>query len=113
MVYCGVAGNSAGVKSHKMKVYKEPCKNCLLSKEAIVNPKRKKQIISDCVQSQTHFICHKASIENKDICCKTFFDTLGDYSQLIRIAKRLNCIEFIELPDGEKLLSYNEINRAG
>lgn len=98
-------------KFETMKVYNKSCKNCLLSPDSIVSPKRRKEIINDCTTKQVHFICHKASINGENVCCKTFYDTLGFYSQLIRIAQRLNMIEFVDLPDEEKLPSYNDLTK--
>ena len=94
-----------------MEVYKECCKNCLLSKDSIVSQARRKEIVKGCIEDQSYFICHKASIEGKDIVCKTFFDTLGHYSQMIRISERLNMIKFVEQPEAEKLPSYNEMKK--
>ena len=82
-----------------MKVYKECCQNCLLSPNAIVSAKRRKEIIKSCTEEQTHFICHKASMKGEDVCCKTFYDKLGHISQMVRIAERLNVVEFIEQPE--------------
>lgn len=96
-----------------MKVYKECCKNCLLSPDSIVSPKRRKQIINGCIAKQTHFICHKATQEGSEILCKTFFDKLGHYSQMVRIAERLNMIEFVEQPIADKLPTFNEMERGG
>lgn len=93
-----------------LKVYSDCCKNCLLSKDRIVSPIRAKEIIKECVEKQIHFICHKASINGEDIVCKSFFDKLGHRSQLIRIAERLNAIEFIEQTDSEKLIPYDRHN---
>lgn len=91
-----------------MKVYKECCKNCLLSADSIVSNARRKEIIQGCVKSQTHFICHKASMNNEEILCKTFFDKLGHHSQMVRIAGRMNMIQYVDQPDAEKLPTYNE-----
>ncbi|HEY9364053.1 MAG TPA: hypothetical protein VIQ00_12365 [Chitinophagaceae bacterium] len=93
-----------------LKVYKECCKNCLISKDRIVSPERAKEILNECAENQTHFICHKASIEDKEIVCATFYKTLGYKSQMVRIAQRLNMIEFIDQPDCEKLPTYAEMN---
>jgi hypothetical protein len=93
-----------------MKVYKECCKNCLLSPDAIVSNKRRKEIIQGCVQEQTHFICHKASMRGEDVCCKTYYDTLGQHSQMVRIAQRLGMVEIIEQPKSEKLPTYREMS---
>ncbi len=40
----------------------------------------------------------------------TFYDKLGHYSQGIRIAERLNMIQFVEHTDNKKLKPYSEIN---
>lgn len=92
-----------------MKVYKECCKNCLLSKNSIVSPERRKEIIEGCAREQNHFICHKASMDDQEILCKTFFDKLGHHSQMVRIAQRLDMIEFVDQPEHEKLPTYNEM----
>ena len=91
-----------------MKVYKQPCKNCLLSKDRIVSGKRAKEIIKGCVQERTHFICHKASMNSEDVCCKTFFDTLGHVSKNIQFAKWLGVVKEVDLPDGDALIPYSK-----
>jgi len=93
-----------------MKVYKECCKNCLLSKDRIVSVKRVKEIINGCAKDQTHFICHKASLNDEEIVCKTFFDKFGHVSQMVRMSERLNMIEFIEQPQSEKLITHSEMS---
>lgn len=81
-----------------LKVYKECCNQCLLSKNRIVPAARVKEIVSGCAKRQSYFICHKASVEDKEVVCRTFFDKLGHVSQMIRIAERMNMVEFIEQP---------------
>jgi hypothetical protein len=85
----------------------------LLSKDSIVSPARRKDILKTCAKEQTHFQCHKATIEGKDILCKKFYDKFGHLSQMVRIAERLNMVEFVDQPDAEKLVSYAEINKSG
>lgn len=94
-----------------LKVYKECCKNCLLSKDSIVSPARRKEIINGCIKNQTSFECHKATIEGDNILCRNFFDKFGHYSQMVRIAERMNMIEYIEQPDSEKLPTYAEMHK--
>jgi hypothetical protein len=92
-----------------LKVFNECCKNCLFSKDRIVSSKRVKEIIKYCEENQTHFICHKATMNgDKEIICKKFFDTMGEKSQMIRIAQRLKVLEFIEQSDSEKLPTFKE-----
>ena len=106
MYVCAMLTHIQGDGKGGLKVYKSCCGNCLLSKDSIVSPERRKEIIGGCIKKQTHFICHKASIEGKEILCKTFFDKFGHYSQMVRIAERLNMIDEVEQPVAEKLPSY-------
>lgn len=91
-------------------VYKECCKNCLLSKNRIVSSKRAKEVIKECLETSSHFICHKASMSGQDIACKSFYDTFGERINLIRIAKRLNVVRFVEHKDNTRLISHTELN---
>lgn len=95
-----------------MKVYNKCCQNCLLSPDSIVSPERRKDIVQECKQNQTHFTCHKASMKGEDICCKAFYEKLGHVSQLVRIAERLNCVKFIDQPDSDKLPTYRELAKG-
>lgn len=95
-----------------MKVYNECCKNCLLSKDSIVSPKRRKDILTNCAKNQTHFICHKASIDGKEIVCRTFYKILGHLSQMIRISERLGMIEFVPIENNIRLISHSEQTKS-
>ena len=70
-----------------------------MSKDRIVIAKRAKEIINGCVKKQSYFVCHKATINNIEVVCKKFYDTLGHTSQLVRIAERLNSIELVDQAD--------------
>jgi len=72
------------------KVKKEKCDQCLFTENRIVSKKRASQIIRDCKKNDTHFICHKSSIDNNEVCCRGSFDSMS--TNLIRIAGRLNMI---------------------
>lgn len=93
----------------KFKVYEKCCKNCLLSPDAIVSPERVEQIIEDCDRYDNHFICHKASMEDKDICCRRFYDEFGNVGKVLRMAKHFDLVEFVPQPDSKKLISHKEI----
>ena len=77
-----------------LKVKKECCDQCLFSKDKIVSNRRRKEILDGCRQNEHHFICHKATIDNKDICCRSFYDT--QTSNMIRISQRIGWIEFVD-----------------
>ena len=95
-----------------LKVFREPCRNCLLSKTRIVSAKRANQIIRECVTNNAYFICHKASIEGQDVMCSAFFKTLGHKLQIVRIAERLDAIEFVAQSDNQKLLTFEEMQNT-
>ncbi len=90
-------------------VYNQPCKNCLLSPDRIVSPERAKDILNQCAKEQTHFVCHKASMNGENICCHRFYKELGHKSELIRIAERLNVVVFKDQEDSERLPSWKEM----
>ncbi len=91
------------------KVYKTQCKNCLLSKDRIVPSYRANQIIKDCVKEQTHFICHKASLNNEDVCCRKFYEEFGNRVNKIQVFDMLKMVEFVDQLDAEKFPSYLEM----
>jgi len=94
-----------------LKVFKDCCKNCLLSEDRIVSSKRAKEIIKDCAEKQTHFICHKATMNNdEEVICSRFYKTIGYKSQMVRIAQRLNAVEFVEQSDSDKLPTFKEMS---
>lgn len=80
------------------KVCEKPCDQCLFSKKRIVSAARVRQILAGCARDDAHFVCHKASIAGRDVCCRTFFDTRD--SQMIRIAGRLGMTEFVDPSTG-------------
>ena len=76
------------------KVKKERCNECLYSKDKIVSDERRKNLLSDIQNKDSHFVCHKATIKNEDVCCKGFYDS--STSNMIRISQRLNMVEFVD-----------------
>jgi hypothetical protein len=84
--------------SAQFQVYRTKCNECLFSKNKIVSEDRKKEIIEECVKqgNEKHFVCHKASMKNKNVCCRGFYNLYGFRVAIIQIAQRLHFIEFIE-----------------
>lgn len=76
------------------QVKKECCNQCLFTKDRIVSPARMKEIIQDCHRTDSHFQCHKGTIEGKDICCHGFYQKMS--TNLIRAMQRLNLVQFVE-----------------
>ena len=82
-----------------LQVTDKCCGQCLFSKNKIVSDKRKAQILKKTAQDQSYFVCHKATIEGKDICCRGFYEKHGHVSQMVRIAERLNMVEFVPVEE--------------
>jgi len=76
------------------KVKKERCNECLYSYNKIVSNARRKELLKDINKNDSHFVCHKATIEGAEICCKGFYDSAT--SNLIRISQRLGMVEFVD-----------------
>jgi len=75
------------------KVKRNCCNQCLFSENKIVDDQRKDEIIKSTWDS-SHFICHKASMQWKDVCCKGFYDNVKN--QKIQIAERLWVVEMVD-----------------
>ena len=76
------------------KVKKQCCKQCLFGKNKIVDDERKDSILENCKINDSHFICHEATINKEDVCCKGFYDTQN--SSMMRVSSRLNMVEFVD-----------------
>ena len=84
-----------------MNVYKTPCTNCLFTKNRLVSEERAKDIVSECLENDTWFICHKSSIEGGNTCCSSFYQNHQKDVFPLRLAKLIGIIEFIETPMGD------------
>ncbi len=87
------------------RVYKQPCKECLFSKNRIVSPKRASLLLKEIRANDSHFVCHQASLRNEEICCRKFYDTQN--TTPIQLAKRFEAmghsvIDWVEQPDPEE-----------
>lgn len=78
-------------------VYEKRCDQCLYSKDKIVGDARRKALLAQIEKDGTYFICHKASLAGDDVCCRGFYDAEG--SQIVHIAKALNVVKFVPLPE--------------
>lgn len=83
------------------RVAKKRCDQCLFSNAKIVDDERKADVLRTCAEQDSHFICHKFTIaEGRDsqVCCRAFYDSNPAATNLMRIAGRLNAIEFVDPP---------------
>ena len=77
------------------KVQQKQCNECLFSSNRIVSKDRSRQIIRDTVMNNSYFICHKASMQIDDVCCRGWYDRFK--TQPIRMAKALKIVKFVEV----------------
>ena len=77
-----------------LHIKKSECDQCLFSKNRIVSAKRMKEIVTGCRRKDTHFECHKGTIDGKEVVCYGFYSRFT--SQMIRIAGRLGMIKFVD-----------------
>jgi hypothetical protein len=77
------------------KVCERECSQCLFSSNRIVSSTRMAEVLRDCQRKDTHFVCHKASIEGENVACRGWYDRFS--SNLSRIAGRLGVIEFVDV----------------
>lgn len=94
-----------------LEIFEKPCKNCLFSKDAIVSPKIVNEILLRCVQNDTHFECHEATMKNKKTVCSTFYTKLGNNSRHVRFAKQFSLLRFVPQKDHEMLPTYKQMNQ--
>lgn len=87
--------NVSHEKNGAFLVQKKRCDECLFSESKIVDDDRREEVLRECQQLNTHFICHKASINDLDVCCRGFFDEGRDARS--RLAKQLGLVEFVEI----------------
>jgi hypothetical protein len=86
------------------KVCATRCDQCLFSREAIVGNARRRDVLEQCARNDSHFICHKHGVgsedelDGEDVCCRGFYDRNPGATNLMRIAGRLNMVEFVEFP---------------
>ena len=84
-----------------LKVCSEKCERCLFSANPLVNASRRKKIIEQCLRDGAYFACHEGTARNEDVCCRGWYDTYGDATNLIRIAQRMRAVEMVD-PKGEQ-----------
>ncbi len=70
----------------KLILAKQKCSECLCTPKRIVSKERAAQIISDCLDTQNHFVCHKSS-DGEIVHCRGVHDLHA--SQAYQMAIRL------------------------
>lgn len=86
-------------KRTTFQVCETKCNQCLFSDNRIVSKARMKDIIATARKNDSHFICHKHTIADRasQVMCRGWYETQPP-SQMLRIAERLNVVEFVKEP---------------
>ncbi len=96
--------------ANRFLVAAAPCKNCLLSKDRIVSPKRAKEIVDTAVKTSGHFICHVASLNDVDVCCSSFHDNVPNKKS--RMAESFGIVARVDLSGvDEEKTPYREFSK--
>ena len=73
------------------------CPECLFTPARVVSEERQQEIIEQCKDEGSYFICHKGSLTgNNQLCCRGFYDNVD--TTVIRLAKRLGLVKFVPVP---------------
>lgn len=88
-------------KDGHLLVAEAPCKECLFSKNRLVSERRKRQLLKECYETGTYFICHKATLKGRAVICHSFAkSTNGAGNQAIRVAQFFRCIQYVDPETG-------------
>lgn len=82
----------------KFYLFRSCCSGCLYGKTPVVGKPRAVSIQRDVQARRTHFICHKASIEGREVACAGWHARHAPESNLFRIAERLGVVVLVEQP---------------
>lgn len=83
----------------RFDVMAHPCDQCLFGPRPLVSAARRAEIIETCSAEGTHFTCHKASLVNKDVCCRSFYNQWPYHSLAMRLAAMLDIVRFVPESD--------------
>lgn len=91
-----------------LRIASSPCNECLFSKNKVVSDERRDDILAECAEDDSHFICHKFTLavwlgqltdEQANVCCNGFYRNDPNATQWMQIAGRLDLIRFVDLPE--------------
>lgn len=80
-------------------VAEKRCAQCLYTKNRIVSEDRAAQLIAECKESGSYFVCHKGSLTGNDqLCCNGYYEDAKDTAKVILLARALHVVKFIPVP---------------
>lgn len=61
-----------------------------------MSKERAEQIEADCIKDNTHFVCHKSSMKEQDVCCSMFFNKHKNNVAKLQIFNRLGMVQKVQ-----------------
>ena len=78
-----------------MPVAERTCDRCLLGSNPLVTDERRREILKELQASGRAFICHKASMEDRYVVCRSFYEQ--ELSLSVILARQLGATRFVAL----------------
>ena len=95
-------GRPDAVKNGRLLIAAAACDECLFSKNKIVSERRKREVLRECYEQGTYFICHKATMAGRAvICCNFAKSTDGAGNATIRVATFFDAIDYVDPATGK------------
>lgn len=79
-----------------LEVMRRPCGQCLFSRNRIVSAERKAEILADCARRDSHFECHKGTLDGRQIVCAGFAKRHS--SGMLRMCERGGLVVLVDEP---------------
>lgn len=90
-----------------LRVMTKRCNECLYSNNRIISDERASALLAHCAETESHFICHKASSSGVDVMCRGHWDETKNETLRNRLAQELDRVRYID----EDALVIWRINR--
>lgn len=85
--------------SGDMQVMDKRCAECLFSAAKVVSDARRDEILEYCNRTHVAFECHKATIADRRVTCRGFYDARA--SLAVRLARMFGWVQFVSLTAGD------------
>lgn len=87
------------------RVMKERCAECLFTPGRIVSSQRMADVILECRRKNTHFCCHKGTIENQDVWCHGWWMAM-ETAEFRAMVEHMHLVEYVTEQDIKDAPAY-------
>lgn len=93
------------------RVTKERCGRCLFGPDPLVPPARRAEVLAECRENGTTFLCHRSTLRGDKVTCRAFYDQPERLlPELAHVAKV--CHERGFLPGAVEFVEYDDADPA-